>query len=148
MFVARAHAQPFMPAFTTEDSSRNGKPQRAGRRKVTLRKSVYPPKANVARPFQFLIAAKRQNCWEQVIWGMRRRHPVPHLEHHFATRCRRSAFACSAWLRSEKLWTIPATSLDLGSIQTTTPEKGRKLQDNQNSFTRPSERKCGQPWWP
>jgi hypothetical protein len=27
--------------------------------------------------------------------------------------------------------------------------KGRKLQDNQNSFTpRPSERICGQSWWP
>src|SRR5712664_3160280 len=29
------------------------------------------------------------------------------------------------------------------------PKKGRKLQDNQNSFTPwPSERICGQSWWP
>jgi hypothetical protein len=28
-------------------------------------------------------------------------------------------------------------------------EKGRKLQDNHNSFTPwPSERICGQSWWP
>jgi hypothetical protein len=42
-----------------------------------------------------------------------------------------------------------AASVCCTSKNTLGTEKGRKLQDNQNSFTPwPSERICGQSWWP